>query len=159
MTWHIGIDPGSRCVGLAAIREDGKIRYQAFHTTGELQDRFVQIRQHVRSWLSPLADEGVWNVVIEQPGTRHGGVALLGSFGVVLEATRSLLKDTVIHELPSASWKRLALGTGAATKAEVMEAAHRLGYPRSQNWQDIADALCIAKAAMVLIEANKDVAA
>lgn len=156
MPWHIGIDPGSRSIGLAAINDDGELRHQAYHVGGEVPDRLVRIRRYVRRWVQALADEGVWNVVIEQPGTRFGGAVLLGSFGVILEATRSVLPRTVVHELTSASWKRIALGDGAAKKPDVMKRARELGYTGS--WQDVADAVCIAEAARVLAEQAKEAA-
>lgn len=152
MSWHIGIDPASVNVGLAAIREDGELRHQSLHATGEFEDRYVWLRGEVRRWLTPFADDGIWNVVIERPVTRgHGstgsGAVLLGAFGVIVEATRSMLPNTIVQTLTDAQWKSHAL-TGRAKKADIFVGARLLGYDGSS--QDVADAICIADAARVL---------
>ena len=156
MSYFVGIDPGSRAAGLAAMHEDGSLRHITFHENGELPDRLVRLRANVRSWLAPFADIGCWCCVIEQPGTRFGGATLLASYGVCVEAARSVLQCPVLT-LPSAQWKREALGNGAAKKTDVMDAARLLGYRFSD--QDSADAICMADAARVLSrQVRKDAA-
>lgn len=149
MSNFVGIDPGSRAAGLATMREDGSLRHITLHATGDLPDRLVWLRSEARQWLAPVADEGAWCCVIEQPGTRFGGASLLAAYGVLVEAARSVLRCPVMT-LPSAQWKKSALGNGAAKKHDVMVAARLLGYRFSD--QDTADAICMADCARVLSE-------
>lgn len=129
------------------MHENGDLRHITLHETGELPDRLVRLRSSVRDWLTPVADLGAWCCVIEQPGTRFGGATLLAAYGVCVEAARSIL-DCPVMTLPSAQWKREALGNGAAKKPDVMAGARRLGY--RFNDQDAADAICMADCARIL---------
>lgn len=152
MSWYIGVDPSSVRVGLAAIHENGELRHQVLHATGDVADRFVWLRSEIRRWLTPYADMGVMCVVIEDPDMHLAGSVVRASLGVVLEATRSMLPDTVVHVLKSTEVKRHALGNGAGKKADLMAGARLLGYAGSS--QDAADAVCCADAARVLTAKN-----
>jgi Holliday junction resolvasome RuvABC endonuclease subunit len=146
MSYFIGLDPGSRAAGVASLHEDGGLAHITLHEAGELPDRLVSLRAGVRGWLAGYAEIGTWCCVIEQPGTRFGGSALLASFGVCVEAARSVLRCPVMTPT-SAAWKKLALGNGAAKKADVMVGARLLGYEGA--CQDTADAIVMADAARV----------
>lgn len=148
MSWYLGFDPSSRQVGMAALHENGDLRHQALHATGDVADRFVWLRGEIRSWVAPYADMGVMCVVIEDPATHLAGSTLRASLGVVLEAVRSMLPNTAVHVLKSTEVKRRALGNGAGKKADLMAGARLLGYTGAS--QDVADAVCCADAARVL---------
>ena len=149
MSWYVGIDPGSRHTGLAAVHDDGALRTQTIHPTGELPDRLVFLRKSVRLWLADIAQDGAWCCVVEQPGTRFGGASLLAAYGICVEAAASSLKCPVMT-LPSAQWKKLALGNGAAKKSDVMAAAREFGYDGAD--QDQADAIGMARCAVILAQ-------
>jgi hypothetical protein len=136
MSYFIGLDPGSRAAGVASLHEDGGLAHITLHEAGELPDRLVSLRAGVRGWLAGYAEIGTWCCVIEQPGTRFGGSALLASFGVCVEAARSVLRCPVMTPT-SAAWK----------KADVMVGARLLGYEGA--CQDTADAIVMADAARV----------
>jgi len=152
MSWHIGVDPSSQRVGLAALHENGDLAHHQLHATGDVADRFVWLRAEIRGWLAPYADTGVMCAVIEDPATHQAGSTLRASLGVVLEATRSMLPNTAVHVLKSTQIKRLALGNGAGKKADLMAGARLLGYTGAS--QDVADAVCCADAARVLAATN-----
>lgn len=152
MSWYVGIDPSSRHLGLAALHENGQLRYQGISATGDVPDRFVFIRASIRQWLAQYADDGVWCIVIEDPATRHQSSTLAASLGVCVEAARSILPDAALHILKSAHIKRLALGSGAGKKPDMMAHARTLGY--TDGLQDVADAVVCADAARVLTSRN-----
>jgi Holliday junction resolvasome RuvABC endonuclease subunit len=151
MSFFCGIDPGSLGAGLAALDDDGNLqtRHITIRSDLEIPDRFVALRNQARLWLSGLVDDGCWCVVVERPGTRFGGATLMGSYGVLVEAARSVLPCPVLT-LASGEWKRHALGNGAAKKADVMAGARLLGY--TGGIQDVADAVCIAEAGRVITQ-------
>lgn len=154
MSYYIGIDPSSRHVGLAALHEHGTLTHQALHATGDLPDRLVWLRQEIRRWLTPIADQGVMCAIVENPGIvsrQRGYEAKLAGYGVCLEAARSMLACPVL-DLRSGEWKSHVLASGAAKKDDVMAGARLLGYTGGS--QDVADAVCIADAARVLAEKN-----
>lgn len=149
MSWYVGIDTGSNFAGLAGIKNDGTIRHQVIHPTGDFPNRFVQIREHTRHWLQQIADDGCSLVVIERPvarGTKNSGT-LLGAYGVIVESVRSML-DAPIEILASAQWKRIACGHGAAQPDRVFSTAAGLGYGGKS--MDAAVAVCCAEAARIL---------
>src|SRR5690606_25457237 len=86
VSWYVGIDPSSRHVGLAALHEDGTLKHQALHATGDPADRFVWLRAEIRRWLTPYADHGIWCAVIEDPAMHLAGSTLRASLGVAMEA-------------------------------------------------------------------------
>jgi len=79
---------------------------------------------------------------------------LVSAYGVIQAALYGALSDTYKHPvsvvpITSGSWKKAAVGAGAAGKPEVLEWAQANGY--EGNHQDSADAWAIARAGRVLL--------
>lgn len=155
--WFVGADPASRRPALAAVSDDrpGVVLADALdliRDSRELHDRLVAVREWARDWLAPLAETGVLCAVVEQPTTRGPATALMASYGVLLEAVRSVVAAPVVA-LPPSSWKVRALGPGrgSAGKLEVLAFARAHGLPDGAG-QDEADAVGCALAARALVE-------
>lgn len=154
MSWYVGIDPGSRDAGLAALHENGDLRTLPLHATGEFPSRLDTLYETAVGWLSDIGDEGSWCCVIERPiarGTRNSNV-LLASFGVLMLAARRTLACPIL-DLASASWKAAVCENGGRAKEEHVTArALQLGYTGANH--DVAVAVCCAATARQLAEAQ-----
>lgn len=88
-------------------------------------------------------------VVVEQPVGRNSSPSLDHMTGVVLAALGVTQTCPIITLVPG-QWKKLAIGSGKATKPEIMLWARGRGYQGSV--QDEADALGIAVAGLQILE-------
>lgn len=109
------------------------------------------------------ADEPPLCVFMEAPaGNPRPHPSLIQMCGVATEAIYAALANVYRHpvtvfEIPVASWKKLALGRGNATKGDVMEWAEAAGL-RPAN-QDEADALAIAQAGFLRVSVQGELVA
>lgn len=151
--WFVGLDPASIKAGVAAINDHtGEVRTHEIHVRGrEFARRYVDLRVALRLFLRPIADDGAWCCVVERPKTSRSGATLGGAFGVAMEAAASILDCPVIDLGPQeidghAHVKKIRGARKECTRARALT----LGYAGPS--QDVADAVCAAQAARVLVE-------
>ena len=151
MTTILGIDPGSRKCGWAAVRvtADG-LKATNYGTIKPPPAASIVLRlRYIYSSLAAVADENrPDSVAVETCFVRHPKTALvLGQArGVVLLAGMSWLPVTALAEYTPTEVKLAVAGRGGASKDEVKESVLRLikGVDREGLGEDAADALAIA---------------
>lgn len=111
-----------------------------------LADAHVRLHQWLPDYLRWGDPDAVF---VEQPFGKFPKASLEQMVGVVLCAFGQVVSAPVV-ELPVARWKALSVGKGNATKAEVLDWAHSLGYRGAS--EDEADALGVAVAGVFLCE-------
>lgn len=143
-----GIDYSSRAVDIVLLNDDTDhaawTRVELHGATPIERARSLRGRLPLRSWWE---DEGVYLIGIEDPYSRSKGVAK--ALGMAAGAIVALLPvDLTVIQTPPIEWKRLAIGNGSATKAQVANWARaELGHDGVTTWaQDAYDAYAIARA-------------
>lgn len=147
----LGIDPSTQKIAVAGLHESGDVSHQTFRVPADLRGarrlRHIRILLEVelRQW-SPVPV-----VVVEIPwaNPKKGGssFALLASAAVLMEAAQAAHHGAVVLDMPTQSWKSDSVGSGNASKEQVMAHALGLGYDGAD--QDVADALCMAQSGWV----------
>lgn len=152
MTRVLGVDPGSRVLGLAIIDEHGVLFTEA---VALVLDNWPASLQRAYDTARLWARRGVV-VVPEQPSGKHVPVKLWE----ILGAFKAGCCDAAwVHPgMPVSSWKLASVGKGNASKAEVAEwVAREYGF-RSAS-QDVLDAVAIAHAGAAWWATRKEGAA
>lgn len=104
-----------------------------------------QLRIAARQWAAEFPPACVW---VEQPSGRHQALQLTYATGVVQAALFETLACPV-WTMPSSTWKQRTVGTGNASKAQVLAWVARLGTDVGN--QDEADAIALAVAGRAML--------
>lgn len=142
----LGIDVSSTKIACGAIDDNGDILTAVGSIATRLRGahRLVEVRTTTIALAAAFHDAHI--AIVEIPWARTASsFVLLSIAGVVLEALQTALPYAVVLERPTSTWKANSVGFGNATKHEVMEHAHGIGYEGDD--QDVADAVCMASAA------------
>lgn len=155
--WY-GIDPSTKRVSLAAVRAGGErsVSTRSF-PSADGPRRLALIYAETFAFVTEWAARA-WPgfVLVEQPSGKSPNPNLVYAVGVVQAATYAALHNArgtrpcpVVETVPSATWKRLAIGPGWAKLSkpdgDVLRFAQEDGYGGVSL--DEADAWLIAKAA------------
>jgi Holliday junction resolvasome RuvABC endonuclease subunit len=152
----LGIDPSSRRIAVAALKDNGDIAHHV-QIIPDLRGarRLHFIRRVIVESLQGYGQPAV--VVVEIPWapptrkrkdgkTVQGGSSfvLLSIAGVLMEAAQEAFPGAVVLDMPTQSWKRDSVGRGNASIPEYVEHAQGLGMVGDDI--DVAAALCMAQA-------------
>lgn len=145
----LGIDVSSTKIAIAGIRDNGRLSTHALPLIeGAVGARRLrEVRDVCWAILSTYARDATC-VCVEIPwASSKGGSSfvLLSIAAVALEASQASMPGAVVMEVPTPSWKVETVGSGNATKDDVMAHVRGLGYDGQD--QDVADALCLAQCA------------
>lgn len=144
----LGIDPSSKRLAFAALKDDGDIAHHVVVIPDELRgaQRLHSIRRVTVESLQGYGMPVVIVVEIPWANPKAGGSSfvLLSIAGVLMEAAQEACPYAVVLDMPTQVWKRDSVGNGNASKADVLTHAQALGMVGTD--QDVADALCMAQA-------------
>lgn len=166
MSLIAGIDVNSNMVDVTLVDEDTLdarwIRYRIDDGARGL-DAFARARRlrNAMPARTSWADSGVALIGIEKPMSRSF-ISISAQMRVQGALLACLPADLDIVELAPASWKKLAVGRGDASKADVRTWALRtLRWQDERGYrpQDAYDAAAIARAAQLRHAAQKGAAA
>lgn len=157
MSSTLGIDPS---VNRPAIAEWPSCKTWQVDVLGDGSQRLLALYAAVHDFAQLNAPDDLEAVFIERPFGRFAKQALDQACGVLQVAVLHALRERFPHpvscfELPVGTWKREAVGNGAAKKHDVMEWAEAIippGDPTYPLTQDEADALGVAAAGAHLLK-------
>lgn len=153
--WRWGIDPSTIRVSVGAWSGDEWMA-RSVGVQSTRQSRYALIFRRVLA----LAQELAWEcppdeIWIEQPSgafTNPTSGYVVGAIAAALGVARPL---TPVFMVPPSTWKLHAIGKGNAGKPDIMAWARSIGY--EGEVQDEADALGVAKAALLVPRTTKTV--
>lgn len=154
----LGIDPSVRAPAFACWPSCHTERIEVI---GEGSSRLLSLYGTAHDWAALHAPDDLEAVFIERPFGRFAKQALDQACGVLQVAVLHALREKFPHpvscfELPVGTWKREAIGNGAAKKADVIEWAERVSPPQGDPsyplTSDEADALGVACAGAYLLK-------
>lgn len=143
-----GIDYSSQAIDIVLLDDDtDTAEWHRVELTGPTpfdRARSLRGRLPLRSWWE---DQGVYLIGIEDPIGHHAHTAKALGFAGGAVATLLPANLTVV-QTTAAEWKRLTVGRGSASKADVEQWAQtQLGHDGLTVWaQDAYDAYAIARA-------------
>jgi Holliday junction resolvasome RuvABC endonuclease subunit len=165
--WGWGVDVRTGALAFAALSTDGQLRTwpidlseaSGLRGAARLTASRALILSHFGRRVAPTPTV----IIVENPTIARTDFRLITLTGVVMEALASAYACPIL-ELTSGQWKKEVIGHGHADKDMIMEhAERRLGYTppafstaRTKKLrdeadklrQDLADATCIARAAL-----------
>ena len=149
----VGVDPSVRAPAFAIWPT---CETWQFETRGQGAERLLHLYEGTHDWALLHAPEDLEAVFIERPRGRFDKQALDQASGVLQVALLKALSTRFPHpascfEVSPGTWKKAALGNGAAKKQEVLKWAFDQPATKPVLTQDEADALAIACAGSRLI--------
>jgi Holliday junction resolvasome RuvABC endonuclease subunit len=140
----LGIDPSSRRIAVAALKDNGDIA----HHVQVIPNLRGARRLHLIRRVMVESLQGYGNpscVVVEIPWGRTNSFVLHSIAGVLMEAAQEAFPHAVVLDMPTQVWKRESVGKGNASIPEYV--AHAQGLGMVGDDIDVAAALCMAQAA------------
>lgn len=153
MTTALGVDVSTRRIAVGWVSSDGDVGAVSADVDPKLRgaQRLAEVR--LAAWSAAAAANlraGAPHLVVVEDANVGSATnkPLIQAVGVVLEALSDY--PCPILELPIGTWKKLALGNGAAKKGAIWEGA--LAWGARPDNQDEADAVMIAVAGLRKLE-------
>lgn len=134
----LGLDLSTFAIDAVRIAPDAVTHERVDLGRGDILERIRRI-----IYLMPVRDhwDDVDAIGVERPAGPSGAWQVSMAFGAVLQC---LPFGAPVYWFWPASWRKLALGSGRASKSEILDFARDL-WPECPT-QDAADAYCVALA-------------